>query len=200
MYFQWFAFQFCCNEAPVCLQYHHSEMKDSSAVTKVKHSRKRPRSPSDSSVSSPLSSDAEYNSFPLSKDGARTKSPETMELSSDSDSSRIIVDKSRKSRKHKHSVPDSEGVRVIRDGRRHRHRCHHHSHHRHGHGSRDKEDRMHKQTCTRHKTSLEAVKIKEEPIDDDDGRIRQSHSTYRRPERRRATSEDDVGHRGQPVR
>jgi hypothetical protein len=45
------------------------------------------------------------------------------------------------------------------------------------------------------------VKIKEEPIDDDSGRIRQSHSSYRRPERRRATSEDDhVGHRGQPVR
>jgi hypothetical protein len=45
------------------------------------------------------------------------------------------------------------------------------------------------------------VKIKEGPIDDDNGRIRQSHSSYRRPKRRRATSEDDhIGHRGQPVR
>jgi smad nuclear-interacting protein 1 len=176
-------------------------MKDSSAVTKMKHGRKRSRSSSDGSVSSPLSSDAEYSSFPLSKDGARTKSPETLELNSDSDSSRIIVNKSRKSKKHKHSVPDSEVVHVIPDGRRHRHRCHHHSHHRHGHSSRDKEERIHKQTCTRHKTSLEAVKIKKEPIDDDSGRIRRSHSSYRRPERRRATSEDDhIGHHGQPVR
>jgi hypothetical protein len=175
-------------------------MKDSSAVTKVKHGRKRSRNSSDSSVSSPPSSDAEHNSFPLSKDGTRTKSPETMELSSDSDSSRIIVNKSRKHKKHKHRVPDSEDVHVIHDGKRHRHRCHHHSHHRHGHSSRDKEERMHKQACMRHKTALEAVNIKEEPLGEDNGRIRQSHSSYRRPERRAISEGDHSCHRDQPVR
>jgi hypothetical protein len=177
-------------------------MKDSSAVTKVKHVRKRSRDSSDSSVLSPPSSDAEHNTFPLSKDVTRTRSPETMELSSDTDSSRMIVNKSRKKKKHKHSVPDLEGLHVIHAGNRRRHRCHHHSHHRHGHSSRDKEGRISKRADTRHTMALETMKIKEEPLDDDDnGRIRQSHSSYHRPERRRATSEDDHSvHGDQPVR
>jgi hypothetical protein len=137
--------------------------------------------------------------LPLSKYVNRTKSPEIMELSSDSESSRIITRKSRKEKKHKHRVSDLEGVHVVHDGhngKHHRHRCHHHNHHRHGHGhshsNRVKEGRVRKRICPKHKMALEAVKVKQEPVDEDNGRIRQPHSSHMRLEGRRATSEDGL--------
>jgi hypothetical protein len=154
-----------------------------------------------SSSSSPASSDSEHNYFSLLKYIGKTRSPEMMELSSDSESSPITVKKSRKEKKHKHRISDLEGVHVVHDGhngKHHRHRCHHHSHHRHGHSNRVKEGRMHKRTCPKHKMSLKAVEVKKEPMDEDNGRIGQPHSSQRRLKRRRAASDD--GHDDQVVR
>jgi hypothetical protein len=176
-------------------------MKDSSAFTAAGHRKKRLRSSSGNSASSQASSDLEHDCFPLSKDVAKTKCPERVELSSDSDSSLIIVRKPRKKKKHKHGISDLEDVHIIHDGhnrKHHRHRCHHHSRHRHSHSSRDKGERVHRRTCTKHRMSLEAVKIKEEPFNEDSDRIRQSHSSQSRLERRQSKSEDDSG--DQPVR
>jgi hypothetical protein len=177
-------------------------MKDSSAFTTTRHRKKRLRSSSGNSASSQASSDSKHDAFPLSKDDTRTKCPERMEISSDSDSdsSLTIVRKSRRKKKHKHGISDSEDVHIIHGGhnrKHHRHRCHHHSRHRHGHSSRDKGGRVHKRTCTKHRMSLEPVKIKEEPFDEDNDRTRQSHSSQRRLERRQARSEGDGD---QPVR
>lgn len=165
---------------------------------KVKQRKKRLRSSSDRS-SLLASSDSEHNSFPLSEYVNKTKSPEIMELSSDSESSTMRVRRSRKDKKHKHRLSDSEGVHVVHDGhngKHHRHRCHHHNHHRHGHShghsNRVKEGRVHKRTCPKHKMSLEAMKVKKEPLDEDNGRIRQPHSSHMRVERRRATSDDGL--------
>jgi hypothetical protein len=139
------------------------------------------------------SSDSKHNSFPFSKYVSKTRSPEIMELSSDSESSLLRVRKSRKEKRHKHRHSDLEDVHVVHDGhngKHHRHRCHHHHHHRHGHSSRVKEGRVHKQTCPKHKMSLEAMKLNKELMDEDNGRIRQPHSSHMRVERTRTTSED----------
>lgn len=171
-------------------------MKDTSAFTTTRHRKKRLRNSSGNSASSQVSTDLELDSFPLSKDGTKTKCLETVDLISDSDSSLIIVRKSRKSKKHKHGISHLEDVHIIHDEhsrKRHRHRCHHHSRHRHSHSSRGKGGRVHKRTCTKHRMSPEAVKIKEEPSDEDGDRTRQSHSSQSRFERRQTRSEDDSG-------
>jgi len=170
-------------------------------VKKMGYKRKKLRSSSDSSASSQASSNSEYDSFPLAKDVTKTKGPERMELSSDSESSLIVARESRKKKKHRHGISDLERVHVIHsrhNGKRHRHRCHHHSHHRHGHSSKD-EGSVHRRRCTKHKMSLEAVKITEEPLGEDSDRTRQSHLSHRRPEGRSRDKTED-GHGDQPVR
>lgn len=123
------------------------------------------------------------------------ESSKEMELNSDSESLPVTARKCRKVKKHKCKVYDLEGVNGLQDGhneKHHRHRCHHHSHHRHGHGhsSKMKEERVLKRTCSKYNMSLEAVKVKEEPLDEDNRSIRQPHSFHTRRERKRATSED----------
>jgi hypothetical protein len=61
-----------------------------------------------------------------------------------------------------------------------------------------KEGRVHKRTCPKYKMSLETVKVKKELMDEDNGSIRQPHSSHTRLERRRATSEE--GHDDHMVR
>jgi hypothetical protein len=123
------------------------------------------------------------------------ESPVIMELSADSESLPVTVRKSKKVKKEKYKLYDLEGVNGLQDGhnaKHHRHRCHRHNHHRHGHGhsSKMKEERVLKQTCSKYKMALEAVKVKEEPLDEDNASIRQPHSSHTRLERKRATSED----------
>lgn len=174
-------------------------MKDSVHLLKpVK--RKRKRLQSSESDSSQTSSNSD-GSVGISK-SQKTRSPERIVISSDTDSSIVEMRNSKKRKRYKHS--DLENVQVIHDGhngKRHRHKCHHHHHHRHAHGhhkhhkldsNRDREEKAHRKTCSKYKMTQEAVRVKEEPRSDDDDKTRQSHSSNRRPERRRERSEDDV--------
>jgi hypothetical protein len=142
-------------------------MQDSTGFTKVKHRKKKELRNSSSLASSDLEHDPEL--------------------------SITIVKESSKKRKHKCRTTDLGSVHVRHDGhneKRPRHRHHHHSHHKHGHSSRVKEGRVHKRICPVHEMSLKAVRVKKEPLDGDDGRIRQPLSSHRRPERRLASLED----------
>jgi hypothetical protein len=96
----------------------------------------------------------------------------------------IIERNSRKKKKLDHGMSDLD-VHIIPDehNRKHRrHRCHH----RHSDSSRDKVGRAHKQTCPKHRMSLKAAKVVEEPFDEDSGR-----SSQRRMERSQAKPEHD---------
>jgi hypothetical protein len=144
-------------------------MQYSTDFTKVKHRKKELRNSSGNS-SSLRSHDSEH----------------------DPESSLIRVTKSRKKRKHKHRTSDLENVHIIYNGHNEkhlRHSHHHHRHHRHGHSSRVKEGWVHKRICPVHEMSLKAVRVKKEPLDGDNGRIRQPLSSHRKLERRLASSD-----------
>ena len=175
-------------------------MKDSVPLLQpVKHRRKR--SHSSESDSSQTSSDSD-DSVRISKVPKRS-SPERIEISSDSDASLVEKRNCRKKKKHKHS--DVENINVIHDGhtgKRHRHKCHHHHHrHAHAHGHhrhhrldscREREEKVHRKTCSKHKMAHNNVRVKERPGSEDDERTRQSHSSHRRIEKRRDRSDDEI--------
>jgi hypothetical protein len=52
-----------------------------------------------------------------------------------------------------------------------------------------KEGRVHKQICPVHEVSLKAVIVKKDPLDGDNGKIRQPLSSHRRVETRVASSD-----------